>query len=154
MAFSGPGSARGNLVGAGKILAFLLGVESPILGIWIATGLIWVYTVAGGLFSVAYTGVAQAIIGWTGLTVGTYWTMGNIPRRPVVSPAYPIGDFSMTFAQMADGDALDPIPNAIVMNWSTIFVLGLGNLMALDFQARCMAAKSEKIAVSTSCRRP
>ena len=77
-----------------------------------------------------------------------------MPRHPVVSPAYPIGDSSMTFAQMADGDALDPIPNAIVMNWSTIFVLGLGNLMALDFQARCMAAKSEKIAVSTSCRRP
>ena len=52
----------------------------------------------------------------------------------------------MTFEQMTNGDALDPIPNAIVMNWSTIFVLGLGNLMALDFQARCMAAKDEKTA--------
>eukprot|EP01052_Picozoa_sp_SAG31_P027542 SAG31_NODE_2586_length_5430_cov_2.815044_5_plen_40_part_00 len=29
------------LAGAGKILGYLLGVDSPILGIWIATGLIW-----------------------------------------------------------------------------------------------------------------
>ena len=26
-------------------------------------------------------------------------------------------------------------------NWCTIFILGFGNLAALDFQARCMAAK-------------
>ena len=31
-------------------------------------------------------------------------------------------------------------------NWATIFVLGLGNLAALDFQARCMAAKTPSIA--------
>lgn len=43
----------GNLVGAGKILGFLLGVDSPILGIWVAAFLIWLYTIAGGLFSVA-----------------------------------------------------------------------------------------------------
>ena len=35
-----------------------------------------------------------------------------------------------------------PSPNAIFWNWATIFILGFGNLAALDFQARCMAAKS------------
>jgi hypothetical protein len=33
-------------------------------------------------------------------------------------------------------------PNAIFWNWATIFILGVGNLAALDFQARCMAAKT------------
>lgn len=36
---------------------------------------------------------------------------------------------------------------AIVFNWATIFVLAFGNLAALDFQARCMASKTPKIAV-------
>jgi hypothetical protein len=31
-------------------------------------------------------------------------------------------------------------------DWATIFVLGIGNLAALDFQARCMAAKTPSIA--------
>eukprot|EP01045_Picozoa_sp_COSAG04_P040602 COSAG04_NODE_11942_length_679_cov_1.446552_2_plen_76_part_01 len=38
--------------------------------------------------------------------------------------------WELTFEDEFDGDALDPIPNAIVMNWATIFVLGFGNLMA------------------------
>ncbi len=33
-------------------------------------------------------------------------------------------------------------PNAIFWNWATILILGIGNLAALDFQARCMAAKT------------
>ena len=41
---------------------------------------------------------------------------------------------------MTDPDALDPIPNAIFFNWVTIFVLGFGNLGALDFQARVFAS--------------
>lgn len=136
----------GNLVGAGKILGFLLSVDSPILGIWIAAILIWLYTIAGGLFSVAYTDVGQAIVGWSGFIIGTIWILSNMPTHPVTSPAYPVGDKGMFPSQMTDGDALDPIPNAIVMNWATIFVLGFGNLMALDFQARVMAAKTPKVA--------
>ncbi|CAM9568961.1 unnamed protein product [Sphacelaria rigidula] len=47
---------------------------------------------------------------------------------------------------MMDIDAYGPFPNAILFNWATIFVLGFGNLAALDFQARCMAARTPKIA--------
>ena len=43
---------------------------------------------------------------------------------------------------MTDPWALTPFPNAIFWDWATIFILGFGNLAALDFQARCMAAKS------------
>lgn len=35
---------------------------------------------------------------------------------------------------MMDIDAYNPFPNAILFNWATIFVLGFGNLAALDFQ--------------------
>lgn len=56
--------------------------------------------------------------------------------------AYPIGDHLVYPRSMEDPDAYAPFPNAILLNWATIFVLGLGNLCALDFQARTMASKN------------
>jgi hypothetical protein len=56
--------------------------------------------------------------------------------------AYPIGDQRIYSGQMTDPLALSPFPNAILWNWATILILGFGNLAALDFQARCMAAKT------------
>jgi Sodium:solute symporter family len=53
--------------------------------------------------------------------------------------AYPWGDEAVHADQMINPEALSPFPNAIVWNWATIFVLGFGNLGALDFQARCLA---------------
>eukprot|EP00961_Rhodomonas_salina_P011025 147794-Rhodomonas_salina.1 len=47
---------------------------------------------------------------------------------------------------MTNPYALTPFPNAIFWDWATIFILGFGNLAALDFQARCMSAKSPNIA--------
>uniref|UniRef100_A0A7S3KY33 Uncharacterized protein n=1 Tax=Amphora coffeiformis TaxID=265554 RepID=A0A7S3KY33_9STRA len=60
--------------------------------------------------------------------------------------AYPFGDKSIYSDQMTNAHSLDPFPNAIFFNWATIFILGFGNLAALDFQSRCMAAKSAKVA--------
>jgi Na+/proline symporter len=56
--------------------------------------------------------------------------------------AYPLGDKQIFDNQMTDPYSLTPFPNAIFWNWATIFILAFGNLAALDFQARCMAAKS------------
>lgn len=56
--------------------------------------------------------------------------------------AYPFGDKAVYSNQMSDPYAMAPFPNAIYWNWATIFILGLGNLSALDFQGRCMAAKT------------
>jgi len=58
--------------------------------------------------------------------------------------AYPFGDQRQYAGQMTDPYALDPFPNAILWNWATIIILGLGNLAALDFQARCMASKTAR----------
>ncbi|KAL3762641.1 hypothetical protein ACHAW5_007212 [Stephanodiscus triporus] len=60
--------------------------------------------------------------------------------------AYPIGDQRSFPNQMTDAHAMAPFPNSIVFNWATLIVLAFGNMGALDFQARCMAAKSAKIA--------
>lgn len=60
--------------------------------------------------------------------------------------AYPIGDQRVFNNQMGHFLALNPFPNAIFWNWATIFILGFGNLAALDFQARCMAAKDANTA--------
>ena len=48
--------------------------------------------------------------------------------------------------QMLNPHSLSPFPNAILFNWATVFILAFGNLAALDFQARCMAAKTARIA--------
>jgi len=137
----------GNLVGAGKIISHLFFNQSNELpGIWICSFAVWLYTVTGGLFSVAYTDIGQALIGWTGMLAGAIYIMNNFPNSPPVSPAYPLGDQPMFGSQMTDKDALDPIPNAMVLNWATLIVLAFGNIGALDFQARVFAAKTPKTA--------
>ena len=60
--------------------------------------------------------------------------------------AFPTGDERFYDGQMTNKLALSPSPNAILWNWATIFILGFGNLAALDFQARCMASKTGKVA--------
>lgn len=60
--------------------------------------------------------------------------------------AYPVGDKRVFSDQMGDYRSLSPFPNALLWNWATILILMFGNLGALDFQARCMAAKTPSAA--------
>ena len=183
----------GNLVGMATILSYLLGLSQQ-AGVWISAVLVLLYTIAGGLFSVAYTDVLQAGIGWIGAITFAFYMIYNselsAPPPSIGFPgysypddetcemyqgepcqnypdlccynatkwcpdddncvldngAYPIGDLPIFNNQMTDPHALTPFPNAFVFNWATIFVLGFGNLAALDFQARCMASRTPKIA--------
>lgn len=187
----------GNLVGMGTILSYVWGVSS-VAGVWIAATIIWAYTVSGGLFSVAYTDVFQAIVGWSGCIVAAFYLIANeqvqAPPPSIGFPgyvypdnigdggicdmyngtacveqvgaccynadlwcpgdecikvdngAYPFGDRRVYADQMTNSVALSPFPNAIMWNWATLFILAFGNLAALDFQARCMAAKTPSTA--------
>jgi len=54
--------------------------------------------------------------------------------RSIDNGRYPLGDQPVYHDQFTNPQALSPSPNAIVWNWASIFVLGLGNLAALDFQ--------------------
>lgn len=47
----------------GIITAYVWGTSIK-LGIWISAIIVWMYTVSGGLFSVAYTDVVQGAVGW------------------------------------------------------------------------------------------
>ncbi|KAG2494142.1 hypothetical protein HYH03_007778 [Edaphochlamys debaryana] len=60
--------------------------------------------------------------------------------------AYPAGDKPVHVGGMTDPDAYAPLPNPLLYNWASIFVLGFGNLCALDFQARCIAARTPSAA--------
>jgi len=187
----------GNLVGMGTILSYILGM-SQTAAIWMSAALVLLYTIAGGLFSVAYTDVLQAAVGWIGsLTVAFYLrenfdVLAPPPSRgfpnytypddetcemyngipcyhdaslccynadywcpsddncTLDNGAYPFGDAEIFNQEMTDPRGLTPFPNAIVFNWATIFVLGFGNLAALDFQARCMASKTPQVATMGS----
>lgn len=189
----------GNFLGMGNIVAYVWTIDVE-AGIWVTAAIVWVYTVSGGLFSVAYTDVVQGMIGWSGCLVAVYWIIAN--EDPAAPPpsigfpgyiypdnvgdggvcdmyegenctyntnsccynvtkycddngencsptdngAYPIGDQRVFKDQMTDYLALSPFPNALLWNWATIIILMFGNLAALDFQARCMAARTPKIA--------
>ncbi|KAL7468369.1 hypothetical protein ACHAXS_008592 [Conticribra weissflogii] len=183
----------GNLVGMGSILAYLL-TMTPTGAIWMSAVLVFAYTVAGGLYSVAYTDVLQAAVGWLGCMILAFYSIKNeklkapppsigfpsyiypdettcemydgVPCEYDVSAccyntekwcpsddqcfydngAYPFGDQRHFHDQMTSAYSLSPFPNALVFNWATIFVLSFGNLAALDFQARCMASKTAKVA--------
>lgn len=107
----------GNLVGMGVITGYLWGISEG-AGIWLAAGkqktnlaaahaaflstiahsplfasfllgIVWLYTVSGGLFSVAYTDVAQGIMGWSGCIVFAYWFIANAPQAPPPSIGFP-----------------------------------------------------------------
>lgn len=79
----------GNLVGFGAITSYVWGI-SDTAAIWIAAGIVWVYTASGGLFSVAYTDVVQGLMGWSGCIVMAFWFIANEePNAPPPSIGYP-----------------------------------------------------------------
>lgn len=182
----------GNLVGMAAILSYLLGI-SQTAGVWLSGSVVWAYTVSGGLYSVAYTDVLQATVGWLGCLSLAFYLISNeqgsatpsigipgyvypddatcamydgVPCSEDASlccfneakwcpdgectvgdnMAYPFGDLRVFNNEMTEPHALTPFPNAIFFNWATIFILGFGNLGALDFQARCMASKTPRVA--------
>lgn len=183
----------GNLVGMATILGYLGNIDQT-SAIFTSGIVLFIYTISGGLFSVAYTDVVQSVVGICGALVVAFYFIENHPSAPAPSigfpgyvypdqatcdlyegvpcstdpnnccynaakwcpdhnnncradnGAYPFGDLPIFYSEMSDPSGLAPFPNAIFFNWATIFILGFGNLAALDFQARCMASKTEFIA--------
>jgi len=191
----------GNLVGCASILSFLLPI-SLVPAIALSGVIMFLYTVSGGLLSVAYSDVAQSVFGLLGVFATGMWAMqfrNPHPPESIGFPGYqyPSADVCSKYEGVpCDNDpmkccynaarwcptddncvadngaywwkggdrrifdsfpeqsgnsmlspyALDPFPNAIFFNWATVFILGFGNLAALDFQARCMAAVTPRTA--------
>lgn len=79
----------GNLVGMGRILSYVFPMNAK-GAVWLSAVVVWFYTACGGLFSVAYTDVAQGIVGWLGALVCCFWLLANKnPGAPPPSAGFP-----------------------------------------------------------------
>jgi Na+/proline symporter len=79
----------GNLLGFGVITSYLWGISEQ-SAIWVAATCIWSYTAVGGLYSVAYTDLVQAVCGFSGCIVLAYWFIANEDNKaPPPSIGFP-----------------------------------------------------------------
>ncbi|ESS08364.1 MAG: Na+/proline symporter [uncultured archaeon A07HN63] len=123
----------GNLVAGGFLFEIFVGTSFQV-GVFVIAGLVLTYTVAGGLFSVAYTDLLQAgvaLVGSIGLIVFVVTQYGiTIPEG--------MGPTNL-------GQLTDPSQGAYI-NLATIVALGLGDIVAIDFMERVFAADSPETA--------
>ncbi len=123
----------GNLVACGFLLERFAYIPYE-WGVLLAVGLVVSYTIAGGLFSDAYTAAIQttitvvaaiALLVWVALSYG------------IVVPAG-MGPLDL-------GQLTDPAQGAPI-NWATLIALGIGDIVAIDFMQRIFGAKSPEVA--------
>ncbi|MEM7066087.1 MAG: sodium:solute symporter family protein [Cyanobacteria bacterium P01_B01_bin.77] len=119
----------GNLVAGGFMFQTFLGT-GYVGGITLLATLVFAYTVAGGLFAVAYTDAIQVLIALVG-TVGLF--------------GYLLGNFGLDIAPGMGPLALEQLTSVgagAAINWASLLALGFGNMVAIDFMARIFAAES------------
>jgi SSS family solute:Na+ symporter len=121
----------GNLVAGGLLFQIFLGVDY-IVGVAMIATIILLYTLAGGLFAVAYTDIIQAGIA----------LVGSVALLAYVGVNYgftiPAGAGPSNIGQLTN--VTEPSSGAMI-NLATITALAFGNLVALDFNERLYAAK-------------
>lgn len=123
----------GNLVACGYLFEYYLGLPY-VAGLFITGGLVLLYTLCGGLLSDAYTAAIQ-----TAITL-----IASIVIAVFVGVTYgfsvPEGFGPFDFEQLTTSEAGAPI------NWATLLSLGVGDIVAIDFQQRIYSAKNPKVA--------
>lgn len=141
MAFSFIILVAGNLAGSAWILSTIFPNISYLAALFIMTGVVGLYTVAGGLFACAATDVVQiypAIAGFVAAFIWLLVTYGWGTFKAAIPP-----DFMNL-------SGLTKVENGALLNWAGILALGLGDVIALDFMERIFAARTGRIA-SRSC---
>jgi SSS family transporter len=121
----------GNLVAGGLLFQTFLGVDY-VVGVLLISVIILLYTLAGGLFAVAYTDIIQAGIA----LIGSIALLGYVGIN--YGFTIPAGAGPTNFGQLFN--VTDPSSGAMI-NLATITALAFGNLVALDFNERLYAAK-------------
>jgi Na+/proline symporter len=88
----------GNLVGFAKICSYLWDIESEV-AVAVAAFVIWLYTVSGGMFSIAYTDVVQGLFGFSGCAVFAFYMIAteefSAPPPSIGFPGTPQRCFSL-----------------------------------------------------------
>ncbi|HET9871133.1 MAG TPA: sodium:solute symporter family protein [Propionibacteriaceae bacterium] len=123
----------GNLVACGFLMERFAGIPYA-AGVVVAVALVLAYTIAGGLFSDAYTAVIQTTI----TLVATVCLLAWVALRFGI--AIPDGMGPLDLEQLTD-----PAQGAAI-NWATLVALGIGDLVAIDFMQRIFGAKSPEVA--------
>ena len=123
----------GNLVAGGYLFQTFMGTSYGV-GVAIIAAIVLVYTIAGGLFAVAYTDLIQAGVALFGSVI----LIGFIAVSYGLTIPDGMGPFA--FEQMTD-----PAAGAYI-NWATLLALGLGDIVAIDFMQRIFAADSPETA--------
>ncbi|WP_222128299.1 sodium:solute symporter family transporter [Kocuria salsicia] len=123
----------GNLVALGLMLDYFAGVPY-----WVAVVVVTVailgYTMVGGMFASVYTGVFLMVVMAVGFVGLSLWMF--------LGPGYsaPEGLGVLDVEQMTS-----PAAGAVV-NWATLFALGVGNIVAIDVFQRVSSARSPRTA--------
>ncbi len=123
----------GNLVAGGYLFQTFLGL-SYFGGVTLIAALVFVYTVCGGLFAVAYTDAIQVLIAF----LGSVLLIGFIGLNFGLSVPEGMGPLAL--------EQLTAPASGAAINWATILALGLGDIVAIDFMARVFAADSPETA--------
>ena len=110
----------GNLVAGGYVFQAFLGTSYTVGVILIAT-IVFVYTACGGLFAIVYTDAIQVAIAFLGTMLLFSFIRVNFGFE------IPEGMGPFALEQLAD-----PAAGAAI-NWATLLVLGLGDIVAIDF---------------------
>lgn len=123
----------GNLVAGGVLFETFLGTTYT-GGVMMLAIIVFIYTVMGGLFAVAYTDVVQVAVA----LIGSLILIGFVGVNFGLSMPPEVGPFAF--------DQLTQPASGAVINWATILALGFGNLAAIDFMARIFAAETPETA--------
>lgn len=127
----------GNLAGAAWILSTLF----PISFVWALVGmasLVFLYTLAGGIFACASTDIVQIYPAMLAFVTGVIWMLIAYGGWSYFAGAIPAGYF--------DFSGLTSLENGAMLNWGGILALAIGDVVALDFMERVFAAKSPEVA--------
>lgn len=126
----------GNISGGAWIMAHIFGWDY-ITALLVISVIVFLYTIAGGLWSVVATDVAQSYPAIFGFIAAFIWLLGTY-GWDFFAAAIPSGALDMS-------GLTDPA-NGAYLNWAGILALGLGDVVALDFMERVFAAKNPETA--------
>lgn len=121
----------GNLVALGLMMEYFAGVPYWVAIVVVAVAIL-AYTMVGGMFASAYTGIFLMVVMAMGFVGLNLWMF--------LGPGYsaPEGFGILDFEQMTS-----PAAGAVV-NWATVFALGVGNIVAIDVFQRISSARSPR----------
>jgi SSS family solute:Na+ symporter len=123
----------GNLVAGGFLFERFLGTSYE-LGVLLIVGVVLLYTSTGGMYSDAYTALAQMVITVIATAALLIWVAVSF------GITIPDGMGPLDLGQLTSDD------QGAMFNWATLLALGIGDIVAIDFMQRIFAARSPQIA--------